>query len=139
VFRDGNELGQGRGFSAPHDVQVNAAGEIWIADANNDRIVRVDDNLAITRVIEGDAYGFDGPRYLDFDARGRMFVADKYANAIKILAPDGSLLQVLGTRDAGKGEGVFDRPEGVEIRGDTVWFSDTYNDRIVRYRMLDGG
>ena len=26
-----------------------------------------------------------------------------------------------------------------EIRGDVVWFSDTYNDRIVRYRMLDGG
>ena len=30
---------------------------------------------------------------------------------------------------------AFNRPEGVEIRGSDVWFSDTYNDRIVRYRM----
>jgi hypothetical protein len=67
-----------------------------------------------------------------------MLVADKYANAIKVLAPDGTLLQVLGSARAGKGEGLFDRPEGVEIRGDQAWFSDTYNDRVVRYRMRGG-
>jgi len=46
---------------------------------------------------------------------------------------DGKLVQVLGKAEAGRGEGVFDRPEGVEIRAGEVWFSDTYNDRIVRY------
>ena len=119
-------------------MQVDASGAIWMADTGRDRIVRLDDALAVTRVIEGPAYGFNGPRYLDFDTAGRMFVADKYANAIKVLAADGSLLQVLGTARAGKAEGAFDRPEGVEIRGDQVWFSDTYNHRIVRYRMRGG-
>jgi hypothetical protein len=47
----------------------------------------------------------------------------------------GTLIQVLGTGWVGKGEGVFNRPEGVEIRGDTIWLSDTYNDRVVRYRF----
>ncbi len=135
VFRDGREVAQAGGFSAPHDVQVDAAGAIWLADTGNDRIVRLDDSLNVTRVIAGEPYAFNGPRYLDFDAAGRMYVADKYANAIKILDPSGALLQVLGAGRAGLGEGLFDRPEGVEIRADQVWFADTYNDRIVRYRI----
>ena len=137
AFLDGREIAEAGGFSSPHDVQIDVDGVIWVADANNDRIVRLGDDLAITRVIGGKPYAFNGPRYMDFDESGRLFVADKYANAIKILSPDGTLLQVLGTLQAGHGEGVFDRPEGVEIRGDQVWFSDTYNDRIVRYRMSE--
>ena len=135
VFRDGREVLERGGFSAPHDVQLDSSGRIWLADSNNDRMVRLDDDLEVVQVIEGAPYAFNGPRYMDFDDAGRLFIADKYANAVKIVDPAGRLLQILGTPQAGRGEGVFDRPEGVEIKGDTVWFSDTYNDRIVRYRM----
>jgi len=135
VFRDGKVTAETGGFSAPHDVAVDAQGGIWVADAANDRMVRLDDELRVTKVLEGGAYEFNGPRYMDFDDAGRLFIADKYSNRIKVVAPDGRLVSVLGAAAAGKGEGVFDRPEGVEIRGEDVWFSDTYNDRIVRYRM----
>jgi hypothetical protein len=53
------------------------------------------------------------------------------------LAPDGALLLILGSGDDGLGPGEFDRPEGVAIRGQDVWFSDTYNERIVRYRIVE--
>jgi sugar lactone lactonase YvrE len=99
-------------------------------------MVRVDGRLQPDRVLEGDAYDFAGPRYQDFDHAGRMFVADKYNHAIKVIDPDGTLLQVLGG-ERGLGEGRFYQPEGVEIRGDAVWFADTYNDRIVRYRVTE--
>jgi hypothetical protein len=33
------------------------------------------------------------------------------------------------------GPGEFRTPEGVEVRGDAVWFSDSGNDRIVKYRL----
>jgi hypothetical protein len=56
---------------------------------------------------------------------------------IKVIAASGRLLQVLGQARAGKGPGVFDRPEGVEIRGRDLWFADTYNNRIVRYRVQE--
>ncbi len=136
VFVDGREVASTGGFSAPHDVQVDGTGAIWVADSNNDRIVRLDDTLAITRELKGEPYAFNGPRYLDVDPTGRMFIADKYANMVKVVDMDGTLLQVLGTAQAGKGEGVFDRPEGVEIRDADLWISDTYNDRIVRYRVV---
>jgi YVTN family beta-propeller protein len=137
VFDEGEIVGEIGGFSSPHDVEFDPSGRAWVADASNDRMVRLTGSLEIDRVLSGKPYAFSGPRYMDFDAAGRLYVADKYSNQIKVIAPDGKLLQVLGTNRSGKGEGVFDRPEGVEIRGRDVWFSDTYNDRIVRYRVAD--
>lgn len=135
VYRDDEVVGEVGGFSAPHDVEFDLRGGIWVADAANDRMVRLNDALDVTSVLSGPAYDFNGPRYMDFDATGRMYVADKYSHSIKVISPDGELIQVLGKARSGKGESVFDRPEGVEIRGRDVWFSDTYNDRIVRYRV----
>ena len=136
-FRDGKVIREMRGLSSPHDVEIDNAGRIWVADANNDRIVLVDESFRIARIYGGKVYGFHGPRYLDFDAAGRMYVADKYNHNIKVIAPDGRVLRIVGKRFSGKGANVFDRPEGVEIRGSDIWFSDTYNNRIVRYRMSE--
>ncbi len=135
VYDGGKIVGEVGGFSSPHDVEFDPSGRAWVADASNDRMVRLNASLKIDLVLSGSPYAFNGPRYMDFDSAGRLYVADKYSNQIKIIAPDGELLQVLGTERAGKGEGVFRRPEGVAIRGQDVWISDTYNDRIVRYRV----
>lgn len=135
VYRNGQVIGEMGGFASPHDVEFDPAGNIWVADASNDRMVRLNDKLEITKILAGDPYAFNGPRYMDFDTAGRMYVADKYSHRIKVIAPNGELIGVLGKATSGKGDGVFDRPEGVEIRGSDIWFSDTYNDRVVRYRV----
>lgn len=135
VYRDGKVIGEVGGFAAPHDVEFDPAGNIWVADAANDRMVRLNDKLEITKILAGSPYDFNGPRYMDFDADGRMYVADKYSHSIKVIASNGKLISVLGKAASGKGEGVFNQPEGVEIRGNNIWFSDTYNNRVVRYRI----
>ena len=135
VFEGVRIVGETSGFSSPHDVEFDASGNAWVADAANDRVVRLNAALEIDRVYSAGPYGFSGPRYLDFDSAGRLYVADKYTHQVKIISPDGELLHVLGTGKAGKGEGVFRNPEGVEILGSDVWISDTYNNRIVRYRL----
>ncbi|MGI9333544.1 MAG: NHL repeat-containing protein [Gammaproteobacteria bacterium] len=135
IYRDGQVVAETAGFSSPHDVELDADGGIWVADAGHDRIVRLDSSLREIRELSGAAYGFNGPRYMDFDSAGRLYVADKYTHRIVIVAPDGTVLGVVGTGRSGQGPNLFDRPEGVEIRGTDVWFSDTYNDRIVRYRI----
>lgn len=136
VIFDGAEVvGELGGFSSPHDVEFDSSGHAWVADAANNRVVRLNAELEIDLVLSGAPYAFSGPRYLDFDSVGRLYVADKYNHQVKIISPDGELTHVLGSGDAGKGEGMFRNPEGIEIRGQDVWISDTYNDRIVRYRL----
>ncbi len=135
VYKEGKLVAERGGFSSPHDVEFDRKGMVWVADANNDRMVELDHRLEITRILSGPSYNFRGPRYQDFDASNRMYVADKYSNSIKVLAPDGELLKVVGGDKPGKGANRFDRPEGVEISGGNIWFSDTYNDRIVRYSL----
>jgi DNA-binding beta-propeller fold protein YncE len=131
----GRVIAETGGFSSPHDVAFGPGGEIWVADAGNDRLVQLDDALRTVRVLSGAPYGFKGPRYLDFDGQGRMIVADKYTHRILVIEPGGRLAATLGSGRAGSGPGLFDRPEGVAVRGQDLWLSDTYNDRIVRYRV----
>jgi len=135
VYDSGQVVAERGGFSSPHNVEFDRKGMAWVADANNDRLVELNDKLEITRILFGSPYNFRGPRYQDWDEANRMYVADKYSNNIKVIAPDGELLQVIGGEKSGKGPNLFDRPEGVEIRSKDIWFSDTYNDRIVRYRL----
>ena len=135
AYRDGVLVAERRGLSAPHDVEIAPTGAVWVADSGNDRLLRLDAELEIEAELSGSEYAFNGPRYLDFDSAGRLFVADKYANQVKVFDPRGHLVATLGTRKAGKGEGRFDRPEGVETNGERLWFADTYNNRVVRYRL----
>lgn len=137
VFKNGRLLQEAGGLSSPHDVAVGPDGDIWVADASNDRLVKFDEGLMIDTVLSGKSYEFSGPRYLDFDRSGRMYVADKYNHQIKIIDRNGKLLTILGAHRAGKGDGLFDRPEGVAISGQDIWLSDTYNNRVVRYRVTD--
>lgn len=125
------------GLSSPHDIVVAADGSVWIADAGNDRLVHMNQALITLDVVQGHPFNFDGPRYLDFDNKGRLYVADKYTNKIKILTPDNKLFYTLGKDRSGLGPGLFNRPEGVVIHNNHVWFSDTYNNRIVRYRIIE--
>ncbi len=137
ALENGKTVARAGGLSSPHDVAVAADGSIWVADAGHDRLVQMNEDLDTLTVLEGNPYRFDGPRYLDLDGQGRLYVADKYAHKIKVLAPDNRLLYTLGEDRSGLGPGLFDRPEGVVIHDNRVWFSDTYNNRIVRYRISE--
>ena len=137
VYDGASIVGEIGGFSSPHDVEFDASQNAWVADAANDRVVRLNAALEIDLVLKGSPYAFSGPRYLDFDSAGRVYVADKYNHQVKIISPGGELVHVLGSGEPGKGEGVFRNPEGVEIRGRDLWISDTYNDRIVLYRLTN--
>jgi DNA-binding beta-propeller fold protein YncE len=125
------------GLSSPHDIAVGPDDTLWVVDSGNDRLLNLDQDLKLIRQVGGEAYSFAGPRYLDFDDQGRLYVTDKYNHQVKVLAPDMTLVHVQGVRHSTFGPGHFNRPEGVVIKGKDAWFSDTYNDRIVRYRIVD--
>ncbi len=135
AYEDGKVVGQLTGLASPHDLETAPGGDIWLADAGNDRMLLLSPDLEIKRELKGAPYDFDGVRYQDVLPDGTLIAADKYNHAVKIIAPDGALLAVIGTGRAGKGAGEFRTPEGIEVRGETLWISDSGNDRVVKYRL----
>ena len=123
------------GLSSPHDVEIDPNGDIWLADAGNNRLLLLSPDLAIKRELKGEPYNFNGVRYQDILPNGTIIAADKNSHTVKIIAVDGTLLSVIGTGKPERGPGKFTTPEGVETRDDTVWFSDSGNDRVVKYRI----
>ena len=92
--------------------------------------------MKIKDELSRDKYGFRGVRYLDLLPDGTLIAADKYTHSVKFIGRDGQLRYRLGSGQAGKGEKILRTPEGVEVKGNQVWISDSGNDRIIRYRIL---
>ncbi len=135
AYADGKIVAELRGLSSPHDVELAADGNIWLADSGNDRLLLLSPELEIRRELGRRDYAFKGVRYLDLTADGTIVAADKNNHQIKFIDSAYRLVKVLGDGKPGRGPGRFTTPEGVEIRGSTLWLSDSGNDRVVRYRI----
>jgi DNA-binding beta-propeller fold protein YncE len=145
VYEDDRVIAELKGLSSPHDLELAHNGglhsdigsDIWLADAGNDRLLLLSPDLEIKRELGGGDYDFDGVRYLDLTAQGTLIAADKNNHAVKFIGAGGSLLRVLGDGRPGKDADRFTTPEGVEIRGSSLWLSDSGNDRIVKYQISE--
>jgi thiol-disulfide isomerase/thioredoxin len=65
----------------------------------------------------------------------RLFIADSNHNRIVVTKLDGTLVETIGTGDAGAADGPFDkatfyRPQGLALSGDTLYVADTENHLI---------
>ncbi|HEU0252596.1 MAG TPA: thioredoxin-like domain-containing protein, partial [Pyrinomonadaceae bacterium] len=70
-------------------------------------------------------------------ARDRLFIADSNHNRIVVTKLDGTLVEAVGTGDAGAADGAFDkatfyRPQGLALNGDSLYVADTENHLIRR-------
>ena len=70
-------------------------------------------------------------------ATDRLFIADSNHNRIVITKLDGTLIDTVGTADAGAADGGFDkatfnRPQGLALSGDNLYVADTENHLIRR-------
>lgn len=133
AYENGRVVRELGGLSSPHDLEETADGNIWLSDSNNHRVLLVSPDLKILRELSRKDYKFNGVRYIDLLDDGTLVAADKNNHQIKFIAPDGKLLLVMGSGRREEGPDKFATPEGVEIRGNTIWFSDSGNDRVVKY------
>lgn len=140
AYRDGEAVAAASGMLGAHDVAEDKDGNIWVADNFSRRLVKFAPDLSHLQTLDHPRFGFVGPRYLDTDRFGRLVVADQDAHRILLIDPDGpdggSLLGVIGNGTPGKGPNLFDDPEGVAIDGNTFYFADSDNNRVVRYRIV---
>ena len=136
AYEAGEVVAELDGLSSPHDLELAPNGDIWLADAGNDRMLLLSPELEIKRELSGPPYDFDGVRYQDVLPDGTLIAADKNNHQVKFIGPDGEMILVFGTGSPEMGPGKFRTPEGVEVQGDTLWLSDSGNDRVVKYRII---
>ena len=141
----------------PVGIDLDAEGNLFIADYNNHRIRRVDADTQVITTVAGTgtpSYNGDGipavaaqlsfPFDVDVDGAGNVFVADLSNNRIRrIDAATQVITTVAGTGRAGSGgdggpagEAMLNQPQGVTVdhRGN-LFIADTENHAV---RRVDG-
>uniref|UniRef100_A0A3Q3X0J4 NHL repeat-containing protein 2 n=1 Tax=Mola mola TaxID=94237 RepID=A0A3Q3X0J4_MOLML len=77
------------------------------------------------------------------DSKKRLAIADTGHHQILVVSTNGDLLHVIGGPDHGRQDGdfaeaSFNSPQGVAIKGDTVYVADTKNHLIRKIDLLEG-
>jgi len=127
------EFGPGVGqMSAPSQLAVAPDGDLYVADAGNDRIdVYAGDGSFLRSFGAG---RLDEPRDVALDDQGRAYVADTGNHRIAVFSSSGAFLFSFG-EEAGEGELV--EPVGLDVDasmfGSTVYVADAGNNLIASY------
>ena len=135
-------------FDAPCGVTVDKHGNVYTADANNNRIRKITPDGMVTTIagsVDGDGKTGslkDGhvdsamlwvPTELVVDDEGYIFIGDTYNNCIRMLTPDGFLYTIAGNGEKGYKDGknsICNSPRGITLVGKDVYFFDYYNNRV---------
>ena len=143
-------------LDSPQGVAADLTGDVYIADAGHNRVIRVDPAGNIHTVAgtgtAGDANGGSGalgelynPSGLAVDAAGNLFIADTQNHRIQMLTPGGTMSTIAGTGSSGfSGDGgpaaaaQLSFPSAVAVdAGENIYIADTGNN-CVRLLTPDG-
>jgi streptogramin lyase len=124
-------------LAAPTDVVGDRLGNLYVADAGNAAIRRIDPAGEITTLAGGDG-SLTNPTSVTVDDRNRLYLADAGANVIDTLNVFGFASPAAGTGTAGYGGdggpalvAQLDGPLGITAVGDdALYVADTNNQRI---------
>jgi sugar lactone lactonase YvrE len=135
-------------FSDPFGIAVDAGGNVFVADAGDNNLIRrIAPSGEVTTLAGGEEGWLDGPgtaaRFNTPSAiavapDGSLVVADTGNHAIRRVGVDGTVTTVAGGGLPGLADGPaatarFDGPIGVTVAADaTIFVADTYNDCIRR-------
>ena len=151
-FRDGN-LYEAR-FFQPSGLYLTADGVLYVADSANHAIRRIyngtvstvagqpGDPIRFSDYFEGgyvdgpnDEARFNFPRDIALLPDGAILVADSLNHAVRMITPEGTRT-LIGGGMAGRFHGSVEnmrltRPEGIATDGETLFVSDTMNNRVL--------
>jgi sugar lactone lactonase YvrE len=106
-YQDG--IGSAAAFNAPLGIAVDAVGNAYVADRDNNRIRKITPTGIVTALAGGakgyrDGAGeqaqFSGPTGIGIDGRGNLYVADAGNYRIRKIAPAGEVATVADDRAA---------------------------------------
>lgn len=142
-FADG--IGTAAQFKSPHDIEIDASGNLYVADTGNHSIRKITPEGVVNTLAGTGTDGFwDGtgplskfnwPNGLAIDAFGNVYVADTKNNKIRKITPEGMVSTVAGSNEGfANGAGAsakFFWPTGVLIdKENTLYIADSRNHRV---------
>lgn len=129
------------GFDAPVGIARDGAGNIFIVDSGNDRVVPFDGVMVAQPALGSSGSGddeFDDPRGIAVAQRVEpiLYVADRGNDRVQYLRRDGTFEGRLTT----DGTLAFRAPEDVAVDSTgAICVADTGNGRIVRFAVKEDG
>ena len=135
----------GRGFQLPTSLAIRSDGVIFVASHGRASTSKLPTGIQmVTR--DHDFLGQIGnhgselgsmisPTCIVFDSNENLYLADEHNHRITIFDHEGKPASKWGEK--GAGEGQFDKPSGLLVRGDVIYVVDSGNHRIQKY-TLDG-
>jgi len=139
----------GASLNRPAGVALDAAGGLYIADSENNRIRKVTPTGTITTLAGNGQYGYSGdggpataaslsPGGVAVDAAGNLYIADYGNDRIRKVTPAGTITTVAGNGQWGySGDGgpataaSLNRPYGVAVDATgNLYIADGQNSRI---------
>ncbi len=143
-FADG--IGPAAAFNGPFGVIVDPQGNVYVADADNQRIRKITSSGAVSTLAGNGTFGFkDGaaasaefniPVGLGLDSLGNLYVSDYGNNRIRKITPSGTVSTLAGNGTAGFADGAaasaeFKSPYGIAVDPHgNVYVADYYNNRV---------
>lgn len=144
-------------LNTPASIAIDAAGNVYVADAFNHRVRRVTPDGTITALVGTGQAGFDGdgaqaidaqlrtPLGVAVDSAGSLYIADTYNHRIRKVAQGGIISTIAGTGASGFGgdggpgtAAMLSYPTGIAVAPNgTLYIADTRNHRV-RKLALDG-
>ena len=136
----------------PNDVNVDAIGNLYIADYSNNRVRKVDTSGIITTFAGNGTYGYNGddtyadsaefrgPVCIATDGHGSVYISDVYNQRLRKVSAIGIITTYAGDGTEGylgdngpATEAELRAPVGVAVDGSgTVYIADAGNNRIRR-------
>ena len=151
-YRGDGRLGALAELNQPTGVAVDGQGDVYIADAANNVIRRVDARTGIITTVAGD-YAADqandgqggdtgdggpatqaelqDPQGIAIDSAGNLFIADTFNNAIRVVTPAGTISTVWS------GQGTPYAIATDPSAAGTVYFADTSSSKIEKGTYTD--
>ncbi len=135
-------------FNGPTSVTVDAQGNVYVADDNNNQIRKISaadgtvstlagsDSTGLKNGLDTAAYFFS-PSGVAADAQGNVYVADAGNNVIRMVTPAGQTTTIAGSIPPGNANGAalttatFNNPSGIAVDASgNVYVADMLNNLI---------